>query len=98
MTKPIDILAVLPLRAGYENDIFAAAMRCALESRKEAGCLMYQPYRSQGDHPKLVFIERWHDESAIAFHENTPHFKAFIAFTEGKLANPPEILRLDEIA
>jgi len=98
MTKPINIIAFLAVKTGEENDMFAAALHCALESRKEAGCLLYQPYQSQGDHPKLVFVECWQDEAAIAFHERTAHFKAFIAFTDGRLMNAPEILRLDEIA
>ncbi|MCB8881517.1 antibiotic biosynthesis monooxygenase [Acidisoma cellulosilytica] len=97
MTQPIDIVAVLTIKAGHEAEIFESAVRCTAASRKEEGCLLYKPYRSQETSPQLIFVERWKDKAAIAFHESTEHFKAFIASMDGKLTKAPEILLLDEL-
>ena len=59
-----------------EAEKVAAAIRNMTEpSRREPGCLFYQPNRDPEDPRVLFFYEQYVDEDAFAKHGESPHFK-----------------------
>ncbi|MEN5094991.1 putative quinol monooxygenase [Pseudomonas protegens] len=50
-------------------------------SRAEAGCQYYQLHQDAEQPGTFYVLERWDDEAALEFHNNTPHFQHFLAQT-----------------
>ena len=54
------------------------AMKAMVEaSRAEEQCLGYTYATDMLDPNKLIIVEKWVDEAALAFHFQTPHMAAF---------------------
>jgi len=47
------------------------------ESRKEEGCISYSYAQDLLDPAKLIIVEKWFDDAALASHFATPHMAAF---------------------
>ena len=45
---------------------------------KEEGCLFYNLHVDRSDPSIFYFLEGWKNESALAFHDQTPYVKAII--------------------
>lgn len=61
-------------------DVGREAMAAMVEaSRAEEGCVSYTYAVDVLDPAKLVIVEKWVDEAALAFHFQTPHMAAFQA-------------------
>jgi len=55
-----------------------AAFTAMIEaSRKEEGCIAYSYAVDVLDPAKLVIVEKWVDDAALAYHFGTPHMAAF---------------------
>lgn len=50
-----------------------------LASNLEQGCLVYNLYQEVGKPSSFIFYEEYVHQEAIDFHNNTNHFKTFIA-------------------
>ena len=69
----------------------AAAVRA-----DEPGCLLYT--LSQGeDKSSFVFMERYVDEAALAFHRTTEHFKTLGRAMGAHMDGAPSVLRMVEM-
>lgn len=64
-------------------------------SRAEAGNLSYDHFQSLTDPNKYEIIEHWQDAQAVASHNETSHFKHFLAGIDSFLDAPLEIIRMD---
>ena len=49
----------------------------ATASRQEPGCLHYIPHYVEGNPDTVVIYEQYHDEKALAAHNESPHFKQY---------------------
>ena len=78
-------------RAQYEQFIDALVQG----SRAEAGNLDYAHYRRLDSDDQYEIVEHWLDAAAVDFHNETPHFKAFLAHIGDYLVKDPEIIRMD---
>jgi quinol monooxygenase YgiN len=59
-------------------DAGRAAMATMVEaSRAEEGCISYSYAVDALDPAKLLIVEKWVDDAALAFHFQTPHMAAF---------------------
>jgi quinol monooxygenase YgiN len=58
-------------------------------SRAETGCVAYEMTRDLGDPDVMHAFECWESEALLADHQQTPHFKAFLA----KLPKPLSFAR-----
>ncbi|MCE4058120.1 putative quinol monooxygenase [Pseudomonas sp. Au-Pse12] len=50
-------------------------------SREETGCQYYELHEDAAQPGTFYVLERWDDEAALEFHNNTAHFQHFIAQT-----------------
>src|SRR5258706_14349905 len=59
----------------------------AREARKEPGCRQFDVLIDSQDKTRLMLYEIYHDEKAFEVHQQTPHFKKYLAEAEPVL--PP---------
>jgi quinol monooxygenase YgiN len=68
------IVAKSNLKPG-NAEIFKATAKPLIDgSRAEAGNISYDLFEDVKNPNVLTFIEKWKDDAAIEFHNNTPHF------------------------
>ncbi|HZQ71711.1 MAG TPA: putative quinol monooxygenase [Burkholderiales bacterium] len=51
----------------------------AREARKEAGCRQFEVLVDPKDKAKIMLYEVYKDEAAFEAHQQTPHFKKYVA-------------------
>jgi quinol monooxygenase YgiN len=72
------IFARFPTKPGSENAVEAALREVVPPTRREAGCISIQTFRSTGD-PQLFYLHsRWVDEAAFDLHATLVHTARFI--------------------
>lgn len=59
----------------------------AREARKETGCRQFDVLVDPKDRTKVMLYEIYHDEKAFEAHQQTPHFKKYLAETVPLLAS-----------
>ncbi|MEM7779699.1 MAG: putative quinol monooxygenase [Pseudomonadota bacterium] len=62
------------------RDAFTAMIKA---SREEEGCVSYSYAVDVLDPAKLIIVEKWVDDAALAYHFSTPHMAAFQAALKG---------------
>ena len=74
------VLAVM-LRVKPENveRFMAEALANAREARKEPGCRQFEVLVDEADRAKVMLFEIYDDEKAFQAHQQTPHFKKYVA-------------------
>jgi quinol monooxygenase YgiN len=58
-------------------DVTEALRALAAASRQERGCVTFFPHHSEDDPNAVLIYERYIDESALAAHRASPHFKQY---------------------
>lgn len=71
----LKLVAKFTIKEGREDEFIKVASKLAEETRKEAGCIVYELFQDINNKSILTFIEEWKDKDAHTFHVNTPHFK-----------------------
>lgn len=91
------IVATLKAKPGQEEALKTAALQLAAAVRaNEPSCLLYT--LSQGeDKSSFVFMERYVDEAALAFHRTTEHFKTLGRAMGAHMDGAPSVLRMVEL-
>ena len=74
------VLAVM-LRIKPENveRFMAEVLANGREARKEPGCRQFEVLVDPADRTKVVLFEVYDDEKAFEAHQQTPHFKKYLA-------------------
>jgi (4S)-4-hydroxy-5-phosphonooxypentane-2,3-dione isomerase len=74
------VLAV-NIRVKPENveRFMALLLANAREARKEPGCRQFEVLVDTSDATKLLLFEVYNDEKALEAHQQTPHFKKYLA-------------------
>ncbi|WP_298337420.1 putative quinol monooxygenase [uncultured Erythrobacter sp.] len=71
------VLAEAKLGAGTLEAGREVLSTMVYESRKEEGCVSYTYAQDLLDPTKLIIVEKWDDDAALAFHFATPHMATF---------------------
>ncbi len=61
-------------KSGREAEVAAVFSKLTEESRKEAGCVMYQVHRHKTDPRRFFIYEQYKDDAALEAHRAAPHF------------------------
>jgi quinol monooxygenase YgiN len=74
------VLAVM-IRIKPENvePFMAQVLANAREARKEPGCRQFEVLVDAADRAKVMLFEIYDDEKAFQAHQQTPHFKKYVA-------------------
>lgn len=84
-------LAVTP---GKQSEYEAFIDQLVQGSRAEAGNVSYDHFKKLGSDTDYEIIEHWKDAAAVDFHNDTPHFKAFLAGIGDFVTDDPVIYRM----
>ncbi|MDR0431300.1 MAG: antibiotic biosynthesis monooxygenase [Tannerellaceae bacterium] len=79
------IVAHITATVEYQADIEKAFQAVVTGTRQEEGCVSYTLYQHNDNPLKYTFVEEWASQSAIDAHNNSAHYKAFAAATDGKI-------------
>ena len=76
----LKIVAVITLKDAAFTVDFEAALKAVVEgTNTEEGNIYYVSHQDINNPLTYVIIEVWKSQEAIDFHNETPHFKAFVA-------------------
>lgn len=64
-------------KVGHEADVATLFGKLTEESRKEAGCSMYQVHRHKTEPRRFFIYEQYKDDAALEAHRSAPHFLQF---------------------
>jgi quinol monooxygenase YgiN len=64
-------------------------------SRGEPGCMSHAVHRDTEHEQRLVFVEEWADQAALAQHFQVPESRAFVKALSKLLSEPPRITVYD---
>ena len=81
----IRIVAELEVLPQHREELMPVLQALVDGSRGEAGNIAYDLTEDLSNVCHFFVIETWASQQAIDEHNVTPHFTAFVAFTEGKL-------------
>ena len=74
------VLAVnLRIKAENVDAFMAGVLANAREARKEPGCRHFDVLVDPNDRTKVMLYEIYDDEKAFEAHQQTPHFKKYLA-------------------
>ena len=73
----ISFLVRLKFSSDDREEVAEILRRLATASREEPGCVSYIPHRIDGDPDTVLIYEQYRDAAALAFHQETKHFKEF---------------------
>ena len=93
----VRIVATATARPGQADALRAELLAMLPPSRAEAGCILYELHEDRAKPGSFVFVERWTDAAAFAFHCATPHFQALGPAIADLVAAPPVITQLQVI-
>jgi quinol monooxygenase YgiN len=95
----VGIVATLSIQAGKEAEFEAVFndLRSQVLAN-EAGCEMYDVYKSKADASTYVIMERYADDAALKAHGETEYFKAAGAKFGALLAGAPKLEVLDGVS
>lgn len=91
MTQQVTIIATLYARAGQEQALAERMQAMALETRKEAGCILYELQRASDDPREFIMVEYWADAEAVALHDASAHMAALVADLPALVERPVAI-------
>jgi quinol monooxygenase YgiN len=82
----LHVVATIPVKAEYVDDVRAALETLVIATRDEEGCLAYDLFESAVAPGTFVTVERWVDQAAMDAHMQTPHVAAAFATAGDALA------------
>lgn len=81
----LKIVAVITVKATYQEELESVFRTVVDETRKEAGNTSYDLHQDTNNPLKYTILEVWKSQEAIDLHNESAHFKAFVAAIEGKI-------------
>lgn len=81
----LKIVAVIAVKAAFQSELEKVFHTVVDETRKEAGNVSYDLHQDTKDPLKYTILEVWKSQDAIDEHNESAHFKAFVAAVEGKV-------------
>ena len=92
------LTTTLLAKPGREQELEKAIRAlAAVVAEREAGCLLYQPARSQHESARFLILERYRDGAALTAHANAVHFQDAMPGLMELLVSPPELAMFDEL-
>ncbi len=94
----IVLVIKLEIEAGKKAEFTQIAQKLVEGSQKEAGNIEYHAYEELDEPNTVAFIEKWQDQAALDFHEQTAHFTQNIGKLQALCVKPPVTNRFDILA
>ncbi len=97
MEAEVRIVAEATAKPGKADALRAALLAMIPPSVAEPGCVAYELHEDRAEAGHFVFVERWTDAAAFAFHTATPHFQALGPQIADLVAAPPKLTQLQVV-
>lgn len=81
----LKIVAVVIVKAAYQEELEKIFRTVVNETRKEAGNTSYDLHQDVSNPLKYTILEDWKSQEAINEHNQSTHFNAFVTAIEGKI-------------
>lgn len=81
----LKIVAVIVVKAAYQNELEKVFHTIVDETRKESGNVSYDLHQDTSNPLRYTILELWKSQAAIDEHNASAHFKTFVAAIEGKV-------------
>ncbi len=94
MTMPLNVIAILKAKAGYEAELSNFLQAALPGFQAEPGCIAYALMTDHANPARIVSYETWTDEAALNVHLNSPTMLAAGPKLQAILAEPMELIRL----
>ena len=73
------LMVMLRIKSENVDRFMAEVLANGREARKEPGCRQFEVLVDPADRTKVVLFEVYDDEKAFEAHQQTPHFKKYLA-------------------
>lgn len=93
----IKIVAKSIVKEGKKAEYIETAKELIRLSREEEGNISYSLFEDIKNENIMTFIEEWKDADAIALHNNTEHFKKYVAMLAELREGPSEVNLYKEV-
>lgn len=84
----IIIHAEMKVNHAVESEFLEAVKELVESSRAEEGNVSYKLFKDTEQENTYLMIEEWKDQDAVAFHNSSAHFQAFVAKAPKYLTAP----------
>jgi len=71
----IKVIAKMTIKEDMVEQVKSSVQEMVAETRKEAGCLVYQLFQDVNNQKVFAFVEEWENMEALNKHLNSKHFK-----------------------
>jgi quinol monooxygenase YgiN len=79
MSTAVKVMGILVAKPGKTEELRALLAEMVAPSRAEPGNLQYNLWRDRAALERFVLEERYLDDSAVATHRVTPHYKNYLS-------------------
>ena len=87
----LTVSAYVTAKAGQQEQVCAALLDLAAQTRKEKGCVNYDLHQSQENSSEFAIYENWNKATDLDAHAKSAHLQAFIRIAGHLLERPAEI-------
>lgn len=98
MTNKIISIAILKAKDGKREKLRDSLLKLIEPTRAEAGNLDYTLFELTEKPGTFYMREAFVDQGALDLHFETPHFRAFAAIAQDLMAEPLELVFLDQVS
>ncbi len=81
----ITVIARIVAKEKSQEIVRSELLKLVSATRKEEGCLEYTLHQDNDNPLVFMFYENWKDESSLARHMNSEHFRNYVSVTDGML-------------
>ena len=86
MTMPqVTVVAKVVAKKGSVERVRSELLRLIAPTRNEEGCIEYRLHQDHDDPAVFIFYENWENESSLARHMESEHFKNYVSAVDGML-------------
>ncbi|KPC23630.1 Antibiotic biosynthesis monooxygenase [Pseudomonas syringae pv. cilantro] len=97
-TQPVVLIAVLKAKAGKESALKDALSALVPPTRTEPGNVEYVLFEKRDEPGTFYMRECFKDQAALNAHVAAPHYQQFAAASSELLAEPPQLVFLDQVS
>jgi len=91
MAQLLTVVAEMQAKPGKEDDLRRAVLALIEPTRREDGCVQYDPHVHSSDPSRFVFYENWTSPAHLDRHSASAHIQEFRAVIADLLAAPIRI-------
>lgn len=92
--EPVELYATVVAKAGKAEEVRTIVDHLTTESRKENGCVTYNPYRAKDSENTFIIIEKWESPEHLEAHVKSAHYAECV----GKLKDLSESIGITHLS